>query len=243
MRPHVVGKTRFHGRGDTQGLVDAPEVVPHKMKRHGMRVVPHFLSERIGQSRESPHAHSHSQVLPFNIAGADVFRIGPALYPKRFAGRGWATRGAAGSSGKNLRQRRPTTRVPPGKAAVGNRRRDALPALLIVSSGKPTIVNWVSPRARQFNGSAAPPPRCDAPPRPARWRRESWRSLRGRNCWNPRPFAAARGCIQFGNRRLAGIVDQPMVQGQRDGARALSPTRCEARRSNAHPFGVDRPKC
>jgi len=58
-----------------RGLVDANEIVMHEMDRDGMSVVLGLFREAIRQPREPPHRHPHDQVLPLNVAGADVRRV------------------------------------------------------------------------------------------------------------------------------------------------------------------------
>jgi len=56
--------------------VDAGEVVVHEVQRHGVHQVLDLLGEGIGQPRESPHPHSHREVLPLYVAGRNVLRVG-----------------------------------------------------------------------------------------------------------------------------------------------------------------------
>jgi hypothetical protein len=44
-----------------------------------------LLRERIGQPSEAAHRHPHSEVLAFDVAGADVFRVGSAANSLAFA--------------------------------------------------------------------------------------------------------------------------------------------------------------
>lgn len=44
-----------------------------------MAVILELLRERIGQPSKPSHAHSHRQILPLNIARADVLRIGASV--------------------------------------------------------------------------------------------------------------------------------------------------------------------
>jgi hypothetical protein len=56
----------------------AGEVVPHVVQVDRMNVVLDLLGKRIGQPGEPTHRHTHREVLPLDIAGADVSRIGIA---------------------------------------------------------------------------------------------------------------------------------------------------------------------
>ena len=41
-----------------------------------------FLRERVSQASEPAHVHPHVEVLPFHVAGADVFVVrGDILWP------------------------------------------------------------------------------------------------------------------------------------------------------------------
>jgi len=55
------------------------EVVVHAVDRQGCQMVFDLLGERIGESRKAAVMHSQGKVLPFDIAGADVLRIGHPL--------------------------------------------------------------------------------------------------------------------------------------------------------------------
>ena len=53
----------------------AREVLEHEIERDCMAVILCLLAEPVRQARESPHAHSDTQVLPLDIAGTDVARV------------------------------------------------------------------------------------------------------------------------------------------------------------------------
>jgi hypothetical protein len=74
----VIADSRFHRRSNAQGLMNPAKVVIHVMKSDGCNVKFNLLRERIGQAGEAPHLHSHRQVLPFDIACADMLLIGPS---------------------------------------------------------------------------------------------------------------------------------------------------------------------
>jgi len=52
------------------------EVVMHVMNCDGCDVVLNLFRERIRQASKSAHRHAHCEVLAFDVAGADVLRIG-----------------------------------------------------------------------------------------------------------------------------------------------------------------------
>ena len=68
----MIRESRFHRRGDPEGLVNPAEVVVHEVKRHGVGQVFYFLGERIGKPREPAHAHAHGQVLALNVGRGNV---------------------------------------------------------------------------------------------------------------------------------------------------------------------------
>jgi len=45
-------------------------------QRERVHVVLNPLAERIRQARETAHLHSHVEILPLDVAGTDVLRIG-----------------------------------------------------------------------------------------------------------------------------------------------------------------------
>lgn len=47
-RPNMIGNPRFHRRSDTQGYVNAPEVVIREVKRYGVFKVLDLLAESVG---------------------------------------------------------------------------------------------------------------------------------------------------------------------------------------------------
>ncbi len=46
--PNVIGNSSFHGWRSLQGLMDAPEVVVHHVKRHGSGVILDLFAESVG---------------------------------------------------------------------------------------------------------------------------------------------------------------------------------------------------
>jgi hypothetical protein len=62
--------------------VDSTEIIVHIVDRNRVPQVLQLLTESVGQARETAHAHSHREVLPFHITGAHMFRDGiSAQYP------------------------------------------------------------------------------------------------------------------------------------------------------------------
>jgi hypothetical protein len=54
------------------------KVVVHVVKGDSSDMILNLLGERVCQSSEAPHLHSHGKVLPLHIASADVLRVGIA---------------------------------------------------------------------------------------------------------------------------------------------------------------------
>jgi len=69
---------RFHRRSNPQGLMHATEVVPRVPEGDHVRVILQLLAERVRQPGETTHTHSHVEVLPFDVRGRNVLRIGVA---------------------------------------------------------------------------------------------------------------------------------------------------------------------
>jgi hypothetical protein len=53
---------------DPQALMDAHEVVMHKVDRDRVRMVLSFFRKAVRQPSEPSHRHAHRQVLPLNVA-------------------------------------------------------------------------------------------------------------------------------------------------------------------------------
>jgi hypothetical protein len=51
------------------------KVVPHVEQRNRVHMVLNLLRERVRQPGKPAHLHSHGQVLPFNVTGADVLGV------------------------------------------------------------------------------------------------------------------------------------------------------------------------
>jgi hypothetical protein len=60
-------------------LVSAAEIVPDEIECEREAMVLKLFGERICQSREAPHAHTHGEVLTLNIGRTDMLRIGTAV--------------------------------------------------------------------------------------------------------------------------------------------------------------------
>lgn len=73
--PNVVTDSGGHRGSDSQGLVNAPEVVIHEINRQRVRVVLNFLRKPVGQTSESAHRHSHRKILALNEARRNVFSL------------------------------------------------------------------------------------------------------------------------------------------------------------------------
>lgn len=60
------------------------EVIEHVMQRDRVGMVLNLFRESVGQSRETPHAHPHGQVLPFDVASRNKFFDRVSSYPLLF---------------------------------------------------------------------------------------------------------------------------------------------------------------
>jgi hypothetical protein len=74
----VIADSRLHRWRHSQGFVNPAEIVVHEMKRNRMLMVFDFLGECIRQSGKSAVAHSQSEILPLDIARADIRLVGIA---------------------------------------------------------------------------------------------------------------------------------------------------------------------
>src|ERR1035437_580766 len=72
----MISETSGHRWGNAKCLVDTAEVVVHVVKSNRGRVVLNLLTEAIRQTSEATHAHSHGEILPFNVAGGHMRSIG-----------------------------------------------------------------------------------------------------------------------------------------------------------------------
>lgn len=63
----------------------APKVVPHVEQRDLMHMIVDLLAKAIRQPGKPTHAHSHIQILPFDVAGADVRPLGIATHSDSFS--------------------------------------------------------------------------------------------------------------------------------------------------------------
>jgi hypothetical protein len=74
----MIANSCFHRWRNPQGLMNPAKVVVHVMKRNRVLQILQLFAERIGQSREATHRHSHCQVLALNVARRDMVVVGAA---------------------------------------------------------------------------------------------------------------------------------------------------------------------
>ena len=74
--PYMIRNSRLHCRCNPQCLVNPAEVVKHKVKGNRIKKVVDLLAESIGKASKPPHAHTHGQILPLNVARWNMFFIG-----------------------------------------------------------------------------------------------------------------------------------------------------------------------
>ena len=72
----MIGNTSSDGGRGLQGLVNSHKTVVHHVERDRCRVILNLLGERVRQAGDAAHTHARCQILPFNVPGADVLRIG-----------------------------------------------------------------------------------------------------------------------------------------------------------------------
>jgi hypothetical protein len=73
--PETIRNASGHRRRDFERLVDAEEIVVHKVKRDRRDVVHDLFAKAVRQPGEPAHPHSHREVLALNVAGTDVLAI------------------------------------------------------------------------------------------------------------------------------------------------------------------------
>jgi hypothetical protein len=78
MGPNVLADSCFHGWSDPKSLMHTSEAIVRVEQRDLVHVVLNLFAEAIRQASESAHAHSHREVLSFDVAGANVLWIGIA---------------------------------------------------------------------------------------------------------------------------------------------------------------------
>jgi hypothetical protein len=76
--PNVVGQPRFHRGRDSEGRMNAAEVVIGEVQGNRGFQVRQLFTERIREARKTAHRHTHRKVLPFDIASRDFVGIGIA---------------------------------------------------------------------------------------------------------------------------------------------------------------------
>jgi hypothetical protein len=62
--------------GPTKRFMDASEVVVHEIDCQCRNVVRSFLREFVGQTGDAVHGRPHGEILPLDVTGADVQRVG-----------------------------------------------------------------------------------------------------------------------------------------------------------------------
>src|SRR5690348_8905190 len=73
--PSMTCNSSFHRGRDTKGRMNTAEIVVSKMQSNSGFQVRQLFAERIRQSGETAHLHSHREVLPFDKGRADVLRV------------------------------------------------------------------------------------------------------------------------------------------------------------------------
>ena len=71
----MIRNPRLHRRGNAQTLMNPAEIVVHVVKGDRGNVVFDLLREGIGKPGEAAHLHPHGEVLPLDVAGADMLRV------------------------------------------------------------------------------------------------------------------------------------------------------------------------
>lgn len=72
----MITDASFHRWSNSQGLMNAAEVVVHMKQCQHSDVIFELLTEGIGQPGEPPHVHPHIKILSFNVRRADMLRVG-----------------------------------------------------------------------------------------------------------------------------------------------------------------------
>ena len=75
----MIGDSSFHCGGNAKAFVYPAEVVIREVEGASGFVILQLLRERIGQASETPNRHADREILPFNVAGGNVTRIGPSI--------------------------------------------------------------------------------------------------------------------------------------------------------------------
>lgn len=68
----MIGNPCFHRWRDPRCLVNSGEIVIYEVQGHRRLQVIDLLGEAVGQSRKSPHGHSHGQILPLDKRRGNV---------------------------------------------------------------------------------------------------------------------------------------------------------------------------
>src|SRR5215470_17114841 len=59
--------------------MNTAQIVMREMQIDSGNQVLQLLAEGVGQPGKPSHAHTHREVLPFDVTGRDVFRVGPSV--------------------------------------------------------------------------------------------------------------------------------------------------------------------
>ena len=74
-RPHLIGDSSFHHRGNAKTGMHAAEIVVSEVQGDGGFRVPPLLRKRIREPRESANLHSHRKVLPLEVRRANALAL------------------------------------------------------------------------------------------------------------------------------------------------------------------------
>lgn len=70
----MIGDAELHRRGDPQSFMHSAKIVVHDIEGDSCPVVFKLLAKGIRQSGEPPLRHPQADVLPFDVACADMAR-------------------------------------------------------------------------------------------------------------------------------------------------------------------------
>src|ERR1039457_2263484 len=76
--PNVVADTRFHRWRHAQGFMYTTKIIVHVVNGDRGDMVLNLFRVSVRQASEAAHVHPHGQVLPLNVTGRNVLRIGTA---------------------------------------------------------------------------------------------------------------------------------------------------------------------
>jgi hypothetical protein len=72
----VIGQASFHRWRHAQALVYPTEIIIREVQSASCFVVVQLLAESVGQAREAADCHANREILPLDVAGGDVARVG-----------------------------------------------------------------------------------------------------------------------------------------------------------------------